>query len=132
MFALAASIVFVSAGCASSGSQPGTVRQSSPDVITSVEINATAATTAYDLVNRLRPAWLRTGGTGSVAGGRISGMQTLVYVDGTKMGALDALRTLNATGIRSMQWISAARAATILRDVPTDSVNGVISISTEK
>ena len=67
-----------------------------------------------------------------MAGGRMSSMQTLVYLDGAKMGAIDVLRTLNATGIKSMQWIPATRAATVLRDVPSDSINGVISISTEK
>jgi hypothetical protein len=114
--------------CASTPSNR--VTESSQDVITSVEINATPVATAYDLVNRLRPAWLRAGRTGSIGGGTISSQVTLVYLDGTRLGGIESLRTLSAAGIRSMKYLDATRAATVLRDPGSEAIAGAIVIST--
>jgi hypothetical protein len=107
------------------------VSESSPDLVTSVEIDATPVSTAYDLVNRLRPAWLRAGRTGSIGGGAISSQVTLVYLDGIRLGGIESLRTLSASGIRSMKYLDATRAATVLRDPGSEAVSGAIVISTK-
>ena len=129
--ATAALLLYVPA-CASSGtSAPSKVRESSPDRITSVEIEASGgAQTAYDLVRRLRPRWLQSGATGSIGGGRVSQQVLLVYLDGNRLGTMDALRTLSASGIKSMQYYDAVRAATVLREVGSDPISGAIVIST--
>ena len=129
--ATAALLLYVPA-CASSGtSAPSKVRESSPDRITSVEIEASGgAQTAYDLVRRLRPRWLQSGPTGSIGGGRVSQQVLLVYLDGNRLGTMDALRTLSASGIKSMQYYDAVRAATVLREVGSDPISGAIVIST--
>jgi len=114
--------------CASSGSTPK-ASESSRDNVTSMEIQATSASTAYDLVNKLRPQWLRASGVSSI-GGRATGPVILVYLDGNRIGTLEALRTLSAGGIQTMQFLSATRAAVVLTDIGTDAIAGAISIKT--
>ena len=122
-------------GCASSGAPANSkVTESSPDRITAVEIQATSgAQTAYDLIRRLRPHWLQQAGTtASIAGGRISGQVLLVYLDGNRLGTAESLRTLSASGIKSMQYYDAVRAATILREVGSEPISGAIVINTNQ
>jgi len=134
---LAASFAFVAAGtgCASSGTSGGTakVHESSPDYVTSTEIEATSgAQNALDLVRRLRPRWLQGGtGAGSISGGSIRGQSLLVYLDGNRLGtAPDALRTLTVSGIKSMRFYDATRAPTVLREIGSEPIAGAIVIST--
>ena len=129
--ATAALLLYVPA-CASSGtSAPSKVRESSPDRITSVEIEASSgAQTAYDLIRRLRPRWLQAGTTGSIGGGRVAQQVLLVYLDGNRLGTMESLRTLSASGIKSMQYYDAVRAATVLREIGSEPISGAIVIST--
>lgn len=127
---LAAAALAASA-CASAGTPASNVSESSPDRITAVEIEATSgATTAYDLVRRLRPRWLQAGATASIGGGRVTNQVLLVYLDGNRLGTVDAMRTLNSSGIKSMQYYDAVRAATVLRDIGAEPISGAIVIST--
>jgi hypothetical protein len=122
-----------SASCASSNSGGGAapkVSESSRDKVTSVEIAATPAASAYDLINRLRPQWLRPGGPSSMGGGTVQAQVTLVYLDGSKVGAIDALRSISASGIKTMEWIPAARASIVFTDIGSDAINGAISLKT--
>ena len=114
--------------CASSGSTPK-ASEASRDNLTSVEIQATSAATAYDLVSRLRPQWLRASGVASI-GGRSTTPVTLVYLDGNRIGTIETLRTISASGVRTMQWLSATRAAVVLTEIGSDAINGAISIKT--
>jgi hypothetical protein len=115
-------------GCAST--HQISENQSAPDYVTSIEVAATPASSAYDLVSRLRPNWLRPGGISSMAGGRISGQVTLVYLDGNKMGEIDVLKSISASGVQTMRWIDAVRAQTILRGIGTEAIAGAIVLST--
>jgi len=121
--------VIVTFACASS--QASRVTESSQDVLTSIEINATPVPTAFDLVSRLRPSWLRQGRTGSIGGGSVSSQVTLVYLDGQRLGGIEALKTLSASGITSMRYLDATRAATILHDPGSEAISGAIVISTK-
>jgi hypothetical protein len=123
-------IMLAESACASSGT-PATPRRS-PDLITTAEINSTAASSAYDLVQHLRPNWLRQGNPGSMSGGSISRQVLVVYLDGNRLGGLETLRTLSATGIRSMQFLSATKAAVVLRDPGSEALAGAIMISTRQ
>jgi hypothetical protein len=119
-------------GCASSGTA-GTakVTESSPDRITATEIAATTgASSAYDLVRRLRPRWLNAAATGSIGGGSIRSQSLLVYLDGVKLGDVESLKTLTTSGITTMQYLDAVRAATVLRDVGSEAISGAIVITT--
>jgi hypothetical protein len=118
------------AACSSTPSSGSRVTQSSRDNVTSVEIDGTSASSAMDLVSKLRPHWLRQGGTASIGGGSITSQVTLVYLDGNRLGGVDALRSISAGGVRSMQWIPATRAAIVLPDIGSEAIAGVISIRT--
>ena len=119
--------------CASSGKSAGpgaTVTESSPDHVTTAEIAAVSANSAFDLIRRLRPRWLQSTATGSIAGGSITSQQLVIYLDDTRLGSVDALRTLSASGITSMQYYDAVRAATVLRDIGSGAIAGAIVIHT--
>ena len=113
--------------CASSG----TSRRSTgdPERITSAEISSSSATNAYELVSRLRPAWLKRTSTGSISGG-VRSQLILVYLDGNRLGDVSALRALSVTGIQSVQWLDAVRAATVLQRIGSDSIAGAIVLKT--
>jgi hypothetical protein len=131
LFRLSAVIPFALASlaaCASSGTSPGTTPSSS-DQISSAEIATSSATNAYALVERLRPNWLRAPGIGSIGGGARTKV-VLVYLDGQRFGDLESLRTLSVAGIRSVQWLDAARAAT-LNSPGSDPIAGAIMIKTQ-
>lgn len=118
------------AACSSTPSAGPKVTQASRDNVTSVEIQATSASSAMDLVSKLRPHWLRQGGTASIGGGTITSQITLVYLDGNRLGGVEALRSISAGSVRSMQWIPATRAAIVMPDIGSEAISGVISVRT--
>ncbi len=121
--------------CASSGPAPatGSTATRNPNLISQQEIAATAASNAYELVERLRPQWLRAGAVGSIradAGGRTVMQGTLVYLDNVKLGNRETLRSVSAGGITSIRFLNPERAAATLPDVGRDPISGAIVIST--
>ena len=125
--ALATIFAFV-AGCASSGVVP--TWQSTSEFVTSVEIQSANASTAYDLVNRLRPSWLRRGGTNRMVQGRTATQITVVYLDGARMGDAESLKGISALGINSMQWLDAAHAQALFHESGTEPIVGAIVLTT--
>ncbi|HVD61682.1 MAG TPA: hypothetical protein VNC11_12490 [Gemmatimonadaceae bacterium] len=134
----------ITSACATTknASQGGT----QADRITESEIIATPAANAYDLVQHLRPDWLRVRPVGSISGSSSatqttasssSGMSklgvlvTLVYLDGNKLGEIDALRSLPTNGIREMRWLDPTRAHLQLRGIVSDAINGAIDIKSK-
>lgn len=120
-------------GCASSA-QPhsGGVRQSAPDYITSIEVEATPVSNAWDLISRLRPSWFQAQQRmGSISGGTRT-QEIVVYMDGSRMGSLSALKSISTIGIKSLQYYDATRAATILRDPGSEPIAGAIVITTTR
>lgn len=121
-------------GCASatagtSNTQANT-RESAPDYITSVEVGATPVANAYDLINRLRPHWLRTA-TGSIRGNTRSQV-VAVYLDGARIGDVQALRSISTSGVASLRYYNATRAAVVLPNPGSDPIAGAIVITTTK
>jgi hypothetical protein len=94
------------AGTACSGS--GESRTSSdPDVITQEQIQeASTMSSAYALVQRLRPMWLRKRGTSSINNAGF----IVVYVEGSRRGPPEALRRIQVLDVESMRFLSAAEA----------------------
>ena len=129
ILSIAAVSVVTACASGSGGSAPKT-EESSRDRITSVEIASTPGTSAYDLIFMLRPHWLRAGATGSIGGGTLTNQVTLVYLDGSKIGTIDALRSITSAGIKTMEWIQASRAAVVLSDIGNEPIAGAISIKT--
>jgi hypothetical protein len=130
------------AACASSGTTAGPQR--APDMIIANELEGSGATNALQAIERLRPNWMRERGTGSIAGSCTGGAGTpctmagivrsqmiVVYLDGQRLGDVTSLRTLSVTGIRTMQWLDAARASTVLPGLAGEAVAGAIVIKTK-
>lgn len=123
-------VVVSLAACASGTS--GTSRSNtsrSSDQITTAEIANSSAANVYALIERLRPTWLRAPGIGSIGGGAQSRV-ILVYLDGQQFD-LQSLRSLSVNGIRSLQWLDATRAATVVNPPPSGSIAGAIMIKTQ-
>jgi hypothetical protein len=118
--------LLVISGCASSAT---TRAQSEPDRITSTEMSGSNATNAYELINRVRPNWLRRTAPGSLSGG-VRSQVVLVYIDGTKYGELSTLRSLGISGLKSIQWLDAVRAGTLLPNIGSEPIAGAIVITT--
>jgi hypothetical protein len=122
LVALAGSIACASAGKSSASH--------SSERITAAEIATSGASNALELIERLQPQWLRARGQASIGGGGRSQL-IVVYLDGHRLGDLTSLRTLSVTGIQSMKWLDATRAATVLTDVGSDPIAGAIIIRTQ-
>jgi hypothetical protein len=106
------------AACASTGEPRAGARDM--NVITAEEIAASNATTAHDLIRNLRPRWLHDRGQQSLGtvqrqgiDGPVAEMATtgiVVYVDGSRMGAVAVLRDISARDLTSAQRLSAGEA----------------------
>ena len=120
-FAVVASL----AACASGGTSSGT--RTSPDRITAAEIESSSASNAFDLISRLRPNWLRPAKIGSLGAGTRYQV-IVVYLDGHRLGDLQSLRSLSISGLRSMEWLDAVRATTVLSEIGSDPIGGAIVI----
>ena len=118
------------AACASSsGATTATRSTRTPDLITKADIDATPSGNAYDLVNRLRPQWLRTTGVGSVSGGTATAYGIVVFLDNVRMGGLEALRSIDSRSIVSIRYMTAERAAS-LPGIGRDPISGAIVVNT--
>ena len=124
----------VISGCsgASSGTSgtPAPSRESAPDYITSVEVAATPVANVHDLITRLRPHWLRTQPVSIRSNTRTD--VVVVYLDDTRIGDIQSLRTLSTSGVATLRYYDAVRAATVLRNPGPDPVAGAIVITTSK
>jgi ABC-type phosphate transport system substrate-binding protein len=100
-FVLAAAVVVAACAAQSAGSS-----RSNANLITQAEIAAAGSSNAYQLVERLRPIWLRKRGPTSVS----QEGDVAVYVDGTRVGTREALRNLWTDDIESIQFLDAGRA----------------------
>jgi hypothetical protein len=128
---LVAAVLLSACGTVSSGtSSRATTRESAPDYITSVEVAATPVANVHDLISRLRPHWLRTQ-TGSIRGNTRSQV-IAVYLDDTRIGDMLSLRTISTSGVATLRYYDAARAATVLRSPGPDPIAGAIVITTSK
>jgi hypothetical protein len=135
----AAAAALLGAGCnrASSGTAgaaaPADARRDAParrnrDVISLDEIAATTeALNAYDLVRRLRPAFLADRGPQSF---RTSVPRTAqVYVDNVRMGGIETLRDVPRDAIAEIRYYSGPDATTRWG---TGHSSGVIFVATKR
>jgi len=94
------------AGCAVASRSSETPR----NFIDRTEIATTRASTAWDAVQQLRPDFLR--GRAVASNNRVSTETPIVFLDDTRLGELDQLRTIPASIVLSIQLISASDATT--------------------
>jgi len=97
------------------------------DLITAVEIEERApdAKSAYDVVQRLRPQFLRVRASGSIQ--KKEPVPVQVYVDGTFRGTPYVLRDLNKDGVVEIRYLSGSDATTRFG---TGHENGAIIVRT--
>jgi hypothetical protein len=72
------------------------------NVITQEEIAGSQFGTAFDLVRARRPRWLTTGGTTAARSPR--GNVLVVYVNKTRMGGPESLRSIAVAGVGSIRY----------------------------
>lgn len=113
--------LFVGA-CASSGS-PRSL--SSRNVITQQEIESVNVSTAYEVVQQLRPHLLQGRGQTSIQDPGSS--MPVVYVNGVRYGSPDVLRSMRSLDLREIRFLSASDATT---RYGTGHVGGVIEVTT--
>jgi hypothetical protein len=114
-------------GCASTKASKQTTN---PNIITREEIIASNANNLHDVVQRLRPQWLRT----PAPTGALSGMNTviLVFQDQMNLGGPDALRQLGPELAYELRYVDGVRASAMLPGITNNQhVEGVIIVSTK-
>lgn len=92
-------------GCAA-GEARGTASDSR--VLTLDELESISVSTAWDVLEQLRPLWLRTTGPRSRSARLVT--EVVVVTDGQYFGNLNSLRSIPAAGIREMRYLSGAEA----------------------
>ena len=122
-------LVFAAIACASAG-RSTSGGGASQTRISRMEVAESNASTAYELISRLRPNWLRGQPTASVAGGVIRSQSILVYLNRQRLEDLNALKSISIGDIDTAEWIDAARVQTVLTDVPSGPISGAIVIRT--
>lgn len=80
------------------------------DMISEQEIRELPVTTAWELVSRLRPHWLRSRGPASVRGGGPE--YPVVYVDEIRSGNIEFLHQISTMVVAEIRFISGRDATT--------------------
>lgn len=95
-------------GCATTPSDGSSASGSSGEVITTEEIRELGRLSAYQVVQRLHPQWLRARGVDSF----YSSNGVVVYLDGQKVGGVDALRRISGPNLEQIQRLDSRQATT--------------------
>jgi len=120
--------LLVTAACASSGAQKSS---GSPDKLDQVEIASANTTSVYDVIQRLRPNWLRPPGM-TMTGLQNSGSQKVtVYLDNQPLGGIETLRSITTPSVLSMEFLTPTRAANVVTNMPNGVATAVILIKTK-
>lgn len=119
-------LAVVLAGCASSPgtSSPGRQR----DLITFEEIAGSNVGTAYEVIEKLRPEYLRS--RGSVSPLRSAEPErAVVYIDGVRSGGPDALRNIPRESLQEVRYLNGSDATTMYG---TGHGGGAIQVRTRR
>ncbi len=84
---------------------------------------------AYDVISRLRPAFLVSRGQTTVSAGQAAASYPNVYLDGVAYGDITALRTIDASHIGEIRMYQAWEAQT---KFGMGNDGGVIAITTRR
>jgi hypothetical protein len=120
---LAAALALIAGGASGAAGGGGGGGGGNPDVITAEQIATRTDGTVEELVQSLRPGWLRprTAGTLSSAGP----IMPEVFLDGSYFGPIGALRTIPTTSVDNIEFIGASDATTLYG---TGYMGGVIHV----
>lgn len=113
--------VLLLAACASTGGG-GSSAANSRAVLGMEELQAEVGRNLEDVIRQRRPSWLRTRGSTSL---REEG-EIAIYMDGTRMGGPEVLRTIMAQNVESVRYLSPGEATTRFG---TGHVHGAIVVA---
>jgi hypothetical protein len=102
---LALFLISLVAACATSSGGAGS--RSNTSVLTAEEIQAAGFNDAFSAVQSMRPQWLRVRGSGSMS----SREQVQVYLDGSRLGGTDQLRSIATSSINRIQYYDGLEAS---------------------
>jgi hypothetical protein len=126
---LVAVLLAVTAACASSTSRTRT--NTDQKMITSAELNEASEANLLDFVRNHRPRWLNPRSAGAIPqrGAPITagGGAVVVYVDDSRMGASDVLRTLSKAGVKMLRFYDMTEAQ---QKFPNRETTAVIQVIT--
>lgn len=111
------------AGCSSASA--GSVRDR--DRITLAEIDGTHGANAYDVVQALRPEFLRSRGVASIRSA--TPQYAIVYIDGVRVGPLGELRRIPREQVEEIRYLSGSDATTVYG---TGHGGGAILVTTKR
>lgn len=95
--------------------------------ISQEEMVQSGATNLYDVVQRLRPEWLRGTSASNFRGG---GQTIVVYQNNTQLGGLDALRQLSPGYAEMLRFLDGSEASNTLPGLGSRRVAGAIVVIT--
>ena len=106
-------MVIALAACSSARTEGGESRD--PDRITQADIKAQATSfgTAFDIIRRLEPHWLRKRGATATRPGQREQEMTgdiVIYLDDVRLGGPETLHSVRAETIYDIEFLDAARA----------------------
>jgi hypothetical protein len=127
---LSFAVAILLGACASSGATQKS--SGSPDKLTSVQIMESNATSAFDVVSQLRPNWLRPPGLTMTGMQNAQYAQVMVYLDNQRMGGPEALKSITAASVASMQFLDPTRAASVVRDMGSGQAASSVIMVTSK
>jgi hypothetical protein len=119
---LAGTALLGATSCASSGtagqagepqtsavSSPGSRQRKDPNVITEAELASRSTLTARQVIEQLRPQFLRIRGTTTLGNAQTSDV-IWVYFDGTRMGTVEVLNNIGVHEIREIRYLNPSEA----------------------
>ena len=132
VFAAITALAACSSGGGSAGGTAGsTVRRGGQNLITTEEIAASGAgmETAFDIVQRLRPTMLRPRASSFGVNNQPQQVPVVVYSDEVRLGTVENLRTIPATQVHEIRYISATDAT---QRWGTNHSSGAIQVITKR
>lgn len=93
----------------SASKETATTTRYSRNYIALEEIRNSGAANAYELIQTLRPFWLRGRGRKSIRNQEAS--YPVIYVNGNKHGPIDTLYSISTENIKEIQYYSASEAS---------------------
>jgi hypothetical protein len=112
--------------CGGGAGQTGrTAPRGDPHLITAEELATANASNLYDAIRQLRPNWLEVGSPSRLRPSAEPGI--MVYVDRTREGGTEALRTIPLLLVESVRWLSPSQAE---GEFGLDNTRGAIRVIT--
>jgi len=104
-------VILFSIAAACAGGPKAPAADTGSNVISQSELDAAGPVSAYDAVQRLRPAFLRGRGPTSVVNAAAR-TRPAVFVDATEYGEVESLRTFPASRVQAIRFYTGPEAAT--------------------